>query len=64
MQAQMLTLRYFITGISAHLMGVTNPMYSCNLYVYNITGCCQTIVSQFNFFSTFPVSSPTTGTRP
>ncbi|KAI1346601.1 hypothetical protein F5Y01DRAFT_319603 [Xylaria sp. FL0043] len=29
--------------IGAHIEGVTNPMYSCNLYVYNITGCCQTI---------------------
>ncbi|KAK5631937.1 hypothetical protein RRF57_007651 [Xylaria bambusicola] len=32
-----------INCIGAHLMGVYDPMYSCNLYVYNITGCCQTI---------------------
>ncbi|GAW23003.1 hypothetical protein ANO14919_125500 [Xylariales sp. No.14919] len=31
-----------ITGIGAHISGVTNPMYNCNLFVYNITGCCQT----------------------
>ncbi|KAI1272027.1 hypothetical protein F5Y07DRAFT_381092 [Xylaria sp. FL0933] len=32
-----------INCIGAHIEGATNPMYSCNLYVYNITGCCQTI---------------------
>ncbi|KAI1187415.1 hypothetical protein F5B17DRAFT_320244 [Nemania serpens] len=31
-----------INCIGAHIMGVTNPTYECNLYVYNITGCCQT----------------------
>ncbi|KAI0535142.1 hypothetical protein GGR58DRAFT_480325 [Xylaria digitata] len=31
-----------INCIGAHIAGVTNPMYNCNLYVYNITGCCQT----------------------
>ncbi|KAI1293081.1 hypothetical protein F5Y03DRAFT_13471 [Xylaria venustula] len=32
-----------INCISAHVMGATNPLYDCNLYVYNITGCCQQI---------------------
>ncbi|KAI2621853.1 hypothetical protein GGS21DRAFT_377330 [Xylaria nigripes] len=28
-------------GVAAHIMGATNPIYECNLFVYNITGCCQ-----------------------
>ncbi|KAI0110338.1 hypothetical protein GGR51DRAFT_557981 [Nemania sp. FL0031] len=31
-----------INCIGAHIMGATNPIYECNLFVYNITGCCQT----------------------
>ncbi|GAP89726.1 hypothetical protein SAMD00023353_3600220 [Rosellinia necatrix] len=31
-----------VNCIGAHIMGATNPIYECNLYVYNITGCCQT----------------------
>ncbi|KAI0015359.1 hypothetical protein F4780DRAFT_89239 [Xylariomycetidae sp. FL0641] len=29
--------------ISAHQMGATDPIWECNLFVYNITGCCQSI---------------------
>ncbi|KAI1422823.1 hypothetical protein F5Y12DRAFT_760809 [Xylaria sp. FL1777] len=32
-----------INCIGAHISGVTNPTYNCNLFVYNITGCCQNI---------------------
>ncbi|KAI1194748.1 hypothetical protein F5X97DRAFT_264973 [Nemania serpens] len=31
-----------INCLGAHILGATNPTYECNLYVYNITGCCQT----------------------
>ncbi|KAI1127631.1 hypothetical protein F5Y10DRAFT_242324 [Nemania abortiva] len=31
-----------VNCIGAHIMGATNPIYECNLFVYNITGCCQT----------------------
>lgn len=31
-----------VNCIGAHIMGATDPIYECNLYVYNITGCCQT----------------------
>ncbi|KAI0857146.1 hypothetical protein F4860DRAFT_490609 [Xylaria cubensis] len=31
-----------INCIGAHIIGVTDTYYECNLYVYNITGCCQT----------------------
>ncbi|KAI1397935.1 hypothetical protein F4819DRAFT_490082 [Hypoxylon fuscum] len=27
--------------ISAHQLGATDPIWECNLFVYNITGCCQ-----------------------
>ncbi|KAI1434856.1 hypothetical protein GGR50DRAFT_659770 [Xylaria sp. CBS 124048] len=30
-----------VNCVGAHIMGATNPIYECNLYVYNITGCCQ-----------------------
>ncbi|KAI3336351.1 hypothetical protein HD806DRAFT_473413 [Xylariaceae sp. AK1471] len=30
-----------INCIGAHQMGITNPTFECNLFVYNITGCCQ-----------------------
>ncbi|KAI2612211.1 uncharacterized protein GGS25DRAFT_474311 [Hypoxylon fragiforme] len=29
--------------VTAHQMGATDPIWECNLFVYNITGCCQTI---------------------
>ncbi|KAI5868164.1 hypothetical protein GGS23DRAFT_15192 [Durotheca rogersii] len=29
--------------IPAHQLGATNPIWECNLFVYNITGCCQGI---------------------
>ncbi|KAI1799529.1 hypothetical protein F4811DRAFT_96241 [Daldinia bambusicola] len=29
--------------VSAHQMGATDPIWECNLFVYNITGCCQSI---------------------
>ncbi|OTA66541.1 hypothetical protein K449DRAFT_462551 [Hypoxylon sp. EC38] len=29
--------------IPAHQMGATDPIWECNLFVYNITGCCQSI---------------------
>ncbi|KAI0481879.1 hypothetical protein F4859DRAFT_438137 [Xylaria cf. heliscus] len=31
-----------VNCIGAHIIGVTDTYYECNLYVYNITGCCQT----------------------
>ncbi|KAI8627361.1 hypothetical protein F5Y19DRAFT_176485 [Xylariaceae sp. FL1651] len=30
-----------VNCIGAHQMGATDPIFECNLYVYNITGCCQ-----------------------
>ncbi|KAI2469303.1 hypothetical protein F4781DRAFT_431504 [Annulohypoxylon bovei var. microspora] len=30
-----------INCVTAHQLGITNPSWECNLYVYNITGCCQ-----------------------
>ncbi|KAI1822671.1 hypothetical protein F4861DRAFT_375960 [Xylaria intraflava] len=30
-----------VNCVVAHIMGATNPIYECNLFVYNITGCCQ-----------------------
>ncbi|KAI4862162.1 hypothetical protein F4820DRAFT_431257 [Hypoxylon rubiginosum] len=29
--------------LTAFQQGVTNPTWDCNEYVYNITGCCQSI---------------------
>ncbi|KAI1810189.1 hypothetical protein GGS20DRAFT_568675 [Poronia punctata] len=31
-----------VNCISAHQMGAVDPYFECNLYVNNITGCCQT----------------------
>ncbi|KAI1261862.1 hypothetical protein F5Y18DRAFT_399849, partial [Xylariaceae sp. FL1019] len=30
-----------VNCITAHQMGATDPLWSCNLFVYNISGCCQ-----------------------
>ncbi|KAI1337875.1 hypothetical protein F5Y15DRAFT_417661 [Xylariaceae sp. FL0016] len=32
-----------INCISAHRVGYQNPIWECNVWVYNITGCCQSI---------------------
>ncbi|KAI1104662.1 hypothetical protein F4804DRAFT_306398 [Jackrogersella minutella] len=32
-----------INCVGAHQMGATDPIWECNLFVYNITGCCQSI---------------------
>ncbi|KAI1376760.1 hypothetical protein F4677DRAFT_445083 [Hypoxylon crocopeplum] len=29
--------------VAAHQLGATDPIWECNLFVYNITGCCQSI---------------------
>ncbi|OTB06798.1 hypothetical protein M426DRAFT_318511 [Hypoxylon sp. CI-4A] len=32
-----------INCVGAHEMGATDPIWECNLFVNNITGCCQSI---------------------
>ncbi|KAI0201449.1 hypothetical protein F4808DRAFT_425225 [Astrocystis sublimbata] len=34
-----------VNCVGAHIIGATNTYYECNLFVYNVTGCCQTTVS-------------------